>query len=199
LYNEIQNQVITLEKELVAERQAREALVRTSLQLNSLLNLPDLLNAIMSAATSLLEAEASSLMLIDEATGTLTFAVSTDVQDASIKTLRIPANQGIAGWALEHDQLVVVDDVTSDPRFYKNIDQQSGFTTRSILAVPLKIRDSQIGVVEVMNKCSGATFTERDRDIATAFAALAAVAIDNAHLYRKLADALVDSRMSYRL
>jgi GAF domain-containing protein len=68
-----------------------------------------------------------------------------------------------------------------------------------MLAVPLSIRDRTIGVVEVINKQGDQRFSDRDRDIATALAAQAAVAIDNARLYQKLADALVESRMSYRL
>jgi GAF domain-containing protein len=198
VYDESQDRVAMLEQELAAERQAREALVSTSVKLNSLLNLPELLNAIMDAASKLLDAETSSLMLLDETTDELTFAVATGEPGESVKELRIPAQQGIAGWVVQHDELVVVDDVTSDQRFYSNADQQSGFTTRSMLAVPLKIRDKSIGVVEVINKRNDATFSDRDRDIATALASLAAVAIDNAHLYQRLADALVDSRMSYR-
>lgn len=197
--DETQDRVIVLERELAAERQAREALVETSVKLNSLLNLSELLKAIMESATRLLDAETSSLMLLDEITQELTFTVATGEPGESVKELRVPANQGIAGWVLQHDELLVVDDVTSDPRFYGKIDQQSGFTTRSILAVPLKIREKTIGVVEVVNKCNGAPFSDRDRDIATALGALAAVAIDNAHLYQKLANALVESRMSYRL
>ncbi|MGN6755593.1 MAG: hypothetical protein ACTHMJ_04290, partial [Thermomicrobiales bacterium] len=71
------NQVAMLEQELAAERQARQALVEASLRLNSLLNLPELLGAIMESATALLGAETSSLMLLDETTNELTFSVAT--------------------------------------------------------------------------------------------------------------------------
>jgi len=197
--DETQGRIATLEQELNAERQVREALVATSVKLNSLLNLPELLSAIMDSATRLLGAETSSLMQLDETTDELTFAVATGESGESVKELRVPANQGIAGWVLQHDELVIVGDVTSDPRFYGLVDQQSGFSTRSMLAVPLKIRDRMIGVVEVINKANGTAFSDRDRDVAVALAALAAVAIANARLYQKLADALVESRMSYRL
>lgn len=196
--NAAQDRVSLLEQELAAERHAREALVETSVKLNSLLNLPELLNAIMDSATRLLDAETSSLMLLDETTGELTFAVATGKPGESVKELRVPANQGIVGWVLQHDELVVVNDVTTDQRFYGNVDQQSGFQTRSLLAAPLKMRGKMIGVVEVINKRGSATFNDRDRDVAMALAALAGVAMDNARLYQKLADALVESRMSYR-
>lgn len=189
----------SLEEELAAERRARQALVETSVRLNSLLNLPELLNAIMASAAELLDAETSSLMMLDEATNEFTFEVATGESGEEVKQLRVPADQGIAGWVLRHNQPAVVDDVRSDPRFYGQIDQSSGFQTRSLLAVPLRIRDQTIGVVEVINKRGDRPFTGRDQELAAALAAQAAVAIDNARLYQKLADALVESRLSYRL
>ena len=79
------------------------------------------------------------------------------------------------------------------------MDQSSGFSTRSMLAVPLKSRDRAIGVIEMINKRDSQAFSRRDQEIAGALAAQAAVAIENARLYRTLADAVVESRMSYRL
>jgi GAF domain-containing protein len=193
------NRVEDLERELVEERRARQALVETSVRLNSLLNLPELLQTIMTSAADLLGAETSSLMLLDEETNELTFEVATGEAGQEVKQLRVPADQGIAGWVLQHREPAVVGDVATDSRFYGQIDQSSGFQTRSMLAVPLTIRDRTIGVVEVINKQGDAEFDARDQDIATALAAQAAVAIDNARLYQKLADALVESRMSYRL
>lgn len=191
--------VATLERELSEERRARQALVEASVRLNSLLNLPELLNAIMASASELLGAETSSLLLLDEETNELTFEVATGEAGAGVRELRVPADRGIAGWVLRNDEPAVVDDVATDARFYGEIDQSSGFSTRSMLAVPLKIRDKAIGVVEVINKQGDGRFTDRDRDLAVALAAQAAVAIDNARLYQKLADAVVESRMSYRL
>jgi phosphoserine phosphatase RsbU/P len=194
-----QDRVAMLERELSQERQARQALAAASVRLNSLLNLPDLLQAIMVSATELLGAETSSLMLLDEEANELTFEVATGETGEELKNLRVPADHGIAGWVLRHDQPAVVDDVASDPRFYEQIDHASGFTTRSLLAVPLKSRERTIGVVEVINKQSEGRFSRRDEEVAVALAAQAALAIENARLYRKLADAVVESRMSYRL
>jgi GAF domain-containing protein len=190
--------IAALEQELDAERGARQALVETSVRLNSLLNLPELLDAILESATGLLDAETSSLLLLDEETNELVFEVATG-ESEGLREMRIPATQGIAGWVLQHDEPVIVGDVSTDQRFYSTVDQSSGFTTRSMLAVPLKIREHKIGVVEVINKNGEPGFNDRDREIATAFAAQAAIAIDNARLYRQLADAVVESRLSYRL
>ena len=188
-----------LQQELDEERRARRALVEASVRLNSLLSLPELLAATMKTASELMKAETSSILVLDEAGKELTFAVATGKAGESVTEMRVPANQGIAGWVLKNGKAAIVNDVKKDRRFYAQIDRGSGFSTRSILAVPLRIRDRAIGVVEVINKRGGAGFTARDEETATALAAQAAVAIENARLYQKLADALVESRMSYRL
>ena len=192
-------QISKLERELAAERRARQILVESSVRLNSLLNLPELLGAIIESVTGLLDAETSSLLLLDEETNELTFEVATGEAGENLREMRVPADQGIAGWVLARNEPTLIADVASDERFYGQIDRSSGFQTRSMVAVPLTIRDRPIGVIEVINKRGGAQFTARDQELALAFAAQAAVAIDNARLYRQLADAVVESRMSYRL
>lgn len=191
--------ISALEHELAEERRARQALVASSVRLNSLLNLPDLLGAIIESVAALLDAETSSLLLLDEGTNELTFEVATGEPGESVREMRVPADRGIAGWVLAHDEAVRVADVGGDPRFYDRIDASSGFQTRSIVAVPLAIRERAIGVIEAINKRGAGGFTARDEELAVAFAAQAAVAIDNARLYRQLADAVVESRLSYRL
>jgi sigma-B regulation protein RsbU (phosphoserine phosphatase) len=188
-----------LERELEAEREARRGLVNASVSLNSLLSLPELLAAIMRTATDLMRAETSSLLLLDEAANELTFEVATGDPAAEVAQMRVPADQGVAGWVMKNRKPALVNDVQKDDRFYAQIDRASGYKTNSMLAVPLDSRGRVIGVVEMINKRDGAGFTERDQEIASAFAAQAAVAIENARLYVKLADALVESRRSYRL
>jgi GAF domain-containing protein len=189
----------SLQRELEQERRARKALVEASVRLNSLLSLPELLEAIMQTASEMMEAETSSILVLDEARQELVFAVATGDPGQNLGELRVPADQGIAGWVLKNGRAAIVNDVKKDRRFYAQIDRGSGFSTRSILAVPLSNRDRAIGVVEVINKKGGPGFTARDEETATALAAQAAVAIENARLYQKLADAVVESRMSYRL
>ena len=193
------NREATLERELEAEREARRGLVNASVSLNSLLSLPELLAAIMRTATDLMNAETSSLMLLDETTNELTFEVATGDPAAEVAQMRVPADRGVAGWVMKNKKPALVEDVQKDERFYAQIDRASGYKTKSMLAVPLDIRGRIIGVVEMINKRDGSGFTERDQEIASALAAQAAVAIENARLYLKLADALVESRRSYRL
>ena len=193
------NQVASLKRDLTEERRIRRALIDSSVRLSSMFNLPELLQTIMQTAANLLGAEAASLLMYDEAKQELTFDVAVGETEDQIKTLRMPADSGIAGWVLKNHKSVMVDQAHKDPRFSDTIDRRLGFNTRSILAVPLSSRDRVIGVIEIINKKAKTGFGERDLEVANAFAAQAAVAIDNAHLYEKLADTVVQSRMSYRL
>ncbi len=182
--------IAALEQELAEERRARQLLGEMSVRLGSLLNMPELLDAIMQTAAELLDAETSSLMLLDEKTNQLTFEVVTNEPGKTIKPLRVRADRGIAGWVLQHNEIAVVHDVENDPRFYRKIDIASGFSTRSMLAVPLRVGARAIGVVEVINKRDNRHFSARDQELAVALSALAAVAIHNIRLHQKLADVL---------
>jgi sigma-B regulation protein RsbU (phosphoserine phosphatase) len=178
--------------------QAFKELVRVATRLNSTLNIQELLQLIIVTLRNLVGAEEGSLLLLDPETGELTFHVSSE-QSGELIEQRIPAGRGIAGWVLEHGQSLAIDDAARDPRFYGRVDASMGKTTRSLLAVPLLLKDDVIGVVEAINKQGEATFTASDVERAEALASLAAVAVDNSRMYAKLTDAVVEARLSYRL
>lgn len=191
--------IAELEGRLATEIAIRAQLVDLAVRLNSTLNVDELLQLIMTSAADLLEAETSSLMLLDEDSEELVIEVATgDVGDSVAKT-RIPAGAGIAGWTLAHREPAIIDDPLSDGRYFSDVADAVGFETRNMIAVPLLTKDRAVGVVEVINKRDEAGFTPRDVEVAQALAALAAIAIDNAALYAQLADAVVTARMSYRL
>jgi sigma-B regulation protein RsbU (phosphoserine phosphatase) len=177
--------------------QALERLLEISGLMNSTLKLDDLLQTIMSSATELTDAETSSLFLLDEEGSELTVEVATGEPGQEVLKQRVPAGQGVAGWVVENGKPLVVDNAREDPRFYRDIDAKTGFETRTILAVPMTTRERTIGCIEVINKRDG-TFGGDDERLATALANHAAIAIENARLYARLADAIVTSRMSYR-
>jgi GAF domain-containing protein len=192
-------QVKHLQERLQEEVGALNQLIRISTVLNSTLNRPELLRLIMSSAKELLGSEGCSIMLLDDQTGELVFEVSLGEKSEEVVKHRIPIGQGIAGRVAQTGESMIINSVRDNPYFYSRIDSQVGFETRNMLAIPLKIKDHVIGVVEIINKFGQANFEAKDLELATALTHLAAVAIDNAALYRKLSDALVMSRMSYRL
>ncbi|MBI3085465.1 MAG: GAF domain-containing protein [candidate division NC10 bacterium] len=151
--------------------------------LNSTLNLDELLGLAMRKAQEVLKAEASSLMLIDEETDELYFRVALGERGDAVKEARLKIGQGIAGWVAQKGEPLLVPDVQEDPRFYRNLDQQSGFRTKSILCVPIQAKGKTIGVVEVINRADGGEFQEKDIALLSAIAAQAGIAIQNARLY----------------
>ena len=191
-------QIAELRRQLEDEVNRLNRLIEIAGQLNSTLNLDELLQLIMGSAADLLGAETSSLLLLDDETGELTVEVATGEPAPEVTKQRVPAGVGIAGWVVEKDEPTIVDRPQDDSRFYGGVDEKTGFQTRNVLAVPLRTKERVIGVVEVINKGDG-SFNEQDLAMATALAGQAATAIDNARLYARMADAVVTSRMSYRL
>ncbi|GAB4557172.1 MAG: hypothetical protein Kow0047_01310 [Anaerolineae bacterium] len=99
--------------------------------------------------------------------------------------LRLGPGQGVAGWVAFHGRSTVVHSTAEDPRFTSAIDGQTGVRTRSLLAVPLRLRDRVIGVLELINKTHG-EFDAHDQELVETLAASAAIAIDNARLVESL-------------
>jgi GAF domain-containing protein len=193
-------EIAGLRRRLDVHDGALARIIEITASLNSTLKLDTLLDLVMSSASELLDAEASSLLLVDEDTGELVFKVLARDDEEHLSGRRLPPGEGIAGWVVENGEPVVLDNPAADPRFYAGIDDATGRRTRSLLAVPLDVRSRVIGVVEVTNKRGDdAGFTDQDVVLAVALAHQAAIAIDNARLYARLADAVVTARISYRL
>jgi GAF domain-containing protein len=177
---------------------ALKRLIEITGLLSSTLDLDELLEQIMFSAAELLDAETSSLMLVDEESGDLNITTATGKSGEQVTRRQVPAHKGIAGWVVDKNEIAVVEAPEDDARFYPVMDKAIQFETRNLVAVPLRVRDETIGAVEVINKREG-SFTELDVELAQALANQAAIAIDNTRLYAKLADAVVTSRLSYRL
>lgn len=158
--------------------------------INSTLNLAEVSTLIIRHVNRVTDSVASTLMLLDDETGELVFSVPTGPKADKLTDMRLPPGKGIAGWVAEHEQPVLVPDARNDPRFYSEIDEISGFETKSILCVPLKTKTKLIGVLEVINKADGTAFTEEDATLLTIFAYQAGMAIENARLYSELKERL---------
>lgn len=163
-----------------------DILIEEILALNSTIKLNVILNKVMSSATKLMKAQASSLMLLDKETEELYFAVVLGEKKSLLSNVRIKSGEGIAGWVLREGTPLLVEDVSKDCRFSYKIDDITGFNTRSIICVPLKVENDIIGVVEVLNPVNGGNFTEEDMELFNTFANLAAVSIQNSKMYNNL-------------
>lgn len=155
--------------------------------LNSTLELNKLLEIIMKTSAEVMNAEVASLMLIDEATNELVFRVALGKQGAELEEkFRIKMGEGIAGTVAKTGTPLVVNNVRTDPRFAKRFDNSTGFQTRDILCVPLKVRDKIIGVLQAINPLNRQGFCDTDRDLFETFAHQAAIAIENAKLHTEI-------------
>jgi len=152
----------------------------------STFDLNQLLDETTQIATMIVNSSAASLMLIDTDTNELVFEYAIGEKGNEVRRTRIGLNEGIAGWVASHGQPVIVNDAQNDPRFLGRVDEESGFATHSIGAVPLEIRGRTIGVLEVLNKLDATGFDAEDLTMLNSIAAQAAIAIDNARLYQSL-------------
>ncbi|MEI7845531.1 MAG: GAF domain-containing protein, partial [Chloroflexota bacterium] len=153
-------------------------------QLTSTLELQPLLKSILESAVKILNTEAGSLFLKDEQTDELIFSVTVGppvTQD--LEAQRLPPGSGLVGKAVTKRQPVIVNNVSATTTWNPATDQQTGFITHAILAVPLEVKGRIIGVIEIINKKDGSRFSTDDQNLLSAFAGQAAVAIDNARLY----------------
>ncbi len=186
------------------QRESRlSALVEIIGHIGSTLDRTQLLNMIMEYARSLLGAEASSLFLIEPASGDLILHVSTGHLNEKMQAIRLPKGKGIAGYVAGTGETVLVADVSTDSRHYANVDQKSGFATHSILAVPLTARaitlgrdrddsvEHTIGCIEALNKIEG-TFDGDDVLLLTTLARQAATVLEIATLYADVNELFFD-------
>lgn len=160
--------------------------MQLGLIVNSTLNLAEVLQLIMTLSNEVTGSVASTMMLLDRQTGELVFSVPTGPASSELRDVRLPPGLGIAGWVASRHQPLLVPDVSKDSRFYSGIDQQTGFVTKSILAVPMMAKNRCIGVLEVINRKDGTSFTYDDELYLTIFSAHAAMAIENARMFREL-------------
>lgn len=148
--------------------------------ISSVLDVDTLLKRIDAVAERLLDAEASSIMLMDEDRQSLSFKVASGEKGGIVQKMKVKVGEGIAGSVAKDKKPLVVNDVATDPRFTGKLDKSSGFTTKSIICVPLMFENEIIGIMEVLNKKAPGGFTDNDLKILESLGALAAVSINNA-------------------
>ena len=163
-------------------------------QLTSTLEQEPLLRNILENAVSILNCEAGTLFLIDDPTGDLIFRVTAGPVAGNLLGQRLPAGTGIVGRAVQLRAPVIENDAQRSATRYDAPDKQTGFISRSLLAVPMQIKDRVLGVIEVINRRDGLPFVADDQNLLTAFAGQAAVAIENARLL-----ALTDQELAERV
>src|SRR4051812_36371606 len=154
--------------------------------LNSIIRLDQLLDQIVTSAADMMEANGGALMLVDSKGRNLTFEVTSGNSSAQLKGIIIPIDErSIAGLVALRGVPYIENDAEHSPYFSGQVDKQTGYTTRKLICVPLKVQDRITGVVEVLDKTSGEDFDASDLKLLEAMADAAAVAIENVRLYEE--------------
>ncbi len=152
--------------------------------MTSTLDLDKVLRVIMEATVSVLQGEAGSVLLLDEATDELVFAAAVGPSSDKVHGARLPPGAGIAGRAVREGQSLLINNTQQNDQFYPAVDQSTGLITRTLMAAPLRVHARIIGVMEVINK-RNARFTTADLHLLDLLAPTAATAIENARLYAR--------------
>jgi signal transduction histidine kinase len=178
------------------EQRARQltTLNEITRQLTSTLDQEPLLHNILENAVNILNSEAGTLFLVDEQTGDLIFSVTVGPVAGNLLGQRLPPGTGIVGRAVQTRQPIIENEAQDSNSRFSGTDKQTGFVSRSLIAVPMQIQDRVLGVIEVINRRDGLPFVLDDQNILTAFAGQAAVAMENARLI-----ALTDQELAARV
>jgi len=159
------------------------SLLEVGKAINAEMDLDGLLTLIVERATQLLQADRSSLFLVDRGKGELWTKVAEGLATTEI---RIPLGMGIAGTVAVTGETVNIPDAYADARFHPEVDRKTGYRTRTMLCVPMRDKAGEIlGVFQVLNKRDG-TFGKEDEELLAAVASQAAIALQNASLYDDL-------------
>lgn len=150
-----------------------------------------LLQSIVETANRFFNATATAIALITEDGQELEFIVAFNIINQDIIGMRFPADSGIAGYVTMTGQPLAVSKVEQDPRFNRDVAEQSGYIPDSILAVPLVSGDHVFGVIEVLDKVGGESFNLEDIAILSLLADQAALALTQAKQFSQLQDSLI--------
>ncbi len=154
--------------------------------LNSTLEHKEVQRRAIEAATRLMKAEVGSLLLVEEENHLLRFEVALGDNEKTLKTISLQMGEGIAGWVAQHGEALIVNRPEKDRRFFREADGRTTFKTRNLIAVPIKVREKVVGVLEAVNKQGDEKFNRDDLSLFSSLANQVAIALDNARLYQEL-------------
>ncbi|MDR0474983.1 MAG: sigma 54-interacting transcriptional regulator [Treponema sp.] len=161
------------------------------IELNALINsnntdIHSLLSQILGSATKLCKGEASSLMLVNKETQELYFEAATGEKGSDAAKYTIKLDEGIEGWVATHNKSLIVNDVENDKRHSRKFSEKTGFSSKTMIAAPMRVKDECIGVIEMLNKKGNTNFTPDDLEWLEIFANQAALAVQNTQNFQKV-------------
>ena len=173
--------VIALLAEFEREKKEMSDLLRVSSSLDVSSDTKEILKRLTDLAAESMNCEAASIMMINARERVLEFVVATGEKGQRLETITIPLGEGIAGWVAVNGQSQIVNDTRKDPRFTGKVDQESGFVTKQILAIPMWLEGEIVGVLEVINTRDNRVIGEEDLRILGSIGERAATIIATVH------------------
>ncbi len=163
-----------------------ETLVQLSSTVNSSLDIAEVLSSAMGFVEELMDAEASSIFEVDDATNELFFRMVRGEGAHKAKEVRLKMGEGVVGWVASTVEPAIVTDAQKDKRFSPKVDSITGFKTKSIIALPIKNKGRLIGVLEVLNKRGSKPFNHEALEVLTIVVNQIGIAMVNAKLFERL-------------
>jgi GAF domain-containing protein len=174
----------------MSEDPGRRRLARTAGQLGEQVGNRALLQAVVETARAIFDAEAATVLLLDESSKELVFEAVSGHGEKELLGRRLPARAGVAGSVLMSGEAIVVDDVTRDPRFAREAAESLGYMPTSLMAVPLIVGDDTLGVLEVLDPSDRSRPPLKELELLGRFADQAAIALGMLRSARRVQDTL---------
>uniref|UniRef100_A0A667XL20 Phosphodiesterase n=1 Tax=Myripristis murdjan TaxID=586833 RepID=A0A667XL20_9TELE len=160
---------------------------------DNIVAIDSLLEHIMIYAKNLVNADRCALFQVDHNNKELysdLFDIGEENEGKPVfrktKEIRFSIEKGIAGQVARTGEVLNIPDAYADPRFNREVDLKTGYTTRNILCMPIVSRGTVIGVVQMVNKLSGSAFTKTDENNFKMFAVFCALALHCANMYHRI-------------
>jgi len=181
----IQNTQLYEQQDKTSQRQ--NLLNQISRQLHQTLDLDELIPGIFAEVNKAIKAEAQSIWLVDEAEGIIKCRYATGPLAEMLIGFAVSlTGKSIVGTSVSRKESIIIKDAQKDPRRARSADKWTGFVTRSMMTVPLVLKDRSIGAIQAVNKRGGQLFNREDLDLFRAIADNAALAVHNAQLVAEL-------------
>jgi len=172
------------------ENKARlELIYEVSKKVGSVPRMTQMLEQVIKMTQKTLNASAASILLFRDNDQELYFEVASGPVGKALRQVKLSTKYGIAGQVARTGKPLIVNDVSRSESFHKMIDDTTGFSTKSLVCVPLAVHRRILGVIEVLNKLDGSEFEEQDLEAVVSVATTAAMAIENTRLHQTVLDA----------
>ena len=176
------------DKKLNSHEQKLSRLLAINQEISATLDLMKLLQSIVDASAELTDSEQASIAQFNQSDESLRFVAARWMDPEIMANTRIPLEGSVSGRAFQSRKAIIVQDAENE-EFYRQVDESSGFQTRSLLAVPMMMHGEATGVLTAVNKENGTPFNEEDVEVLSTLASQAAIAIHNAQLLQESKEA----------